>query len=323
MNSATATASPSLALIKYWGKSDTEKNLPATSSLAITLEGLETTTTVERSNSDQVFINRIEADPKRYASFFEHFRQSTNTNAFFLAHSTANFPISAGVASSSSGFAALAYGLALLTDPSTPLQKISEYARIGSASAARSIYGGFTILKKDGSHAQPLNIEWPELRIVIAIVSDKQKPVSSRKAMELSRTTSPFYSKWLEESESHFSQSVEAAAKKDLKKLGPLIRQSYLSMFSTMFTSSPPTFYWLPQSISLIRTCEELRQKGVEVWETMDAGPQVKMICLENDLKKLMKTLHEKFPRLTFIVSKPGELPNDENYCPGKPSFIR
>ena len=43
---ATAVAHPNIALVKYWGKSDVEQNIPAVGSLSITLDGLTTTTTV-------------------------------------------------------------------------------------------------------------------------------------------------------------------------------------------------------------------------------------------------------------------------------------
>lgn len=309
MNSVTVTTSPSLALIKYWGKSSPEQNLPATSSLAVTLDGLETTTTVNHSSADRVFVNQIEADIERYTPFFNHFRRSANTRDRFEARSKANFPVSAGLASSSSGFAALALGCSHLTDPAIPLKSISEFARIGSASAARSLYGGFTVLQKESPYAEPLNIEWPDLRIVIAIVSNEQKSTSSRKAMEISRTTSPYYSKWLEESDLLFTKGLEALSNRDLKMLGPIIQRSYLSMFSTMLTSRPPTLYWLPQSVSLIHFCEHMRRQGIEVWETMDAGPQVKMICLEHKLSEILELLREKFPEIALIVSKPGGSP--------------
>jgi diphosphomevalonate decarboxylase len=309
MDSITVTTSPSLALIKYWGKSDSVKNIPATSSLAITLDDLHTKTIVTEGEKDQVFINGKEASAERFAPFFNNLRSDTRSDMHFLAKSETNFPVAAGLASSSSGFAALAIGSALLIDPTISFKDVSAYARLGSASAARSVYGGFTVLRKDAEHADPLNFDWPELRVILAIVTEGEKPISSRKAMEFSRNTSPFYTDWLELSENLFMESLILLHEKNLKTLGPLIRHSYLSMFSTMLTSTPPTIYWKPESVALIQTCEALRRDGFDIWETMDAGPQVKMICLEDDLEKILERLNKAHPDVKFLTSKVGGAP--------------
>lgn len=309
MKSLTVETSPSLALIKYWGKSDTIRNLPATSSLAVSLDSLRTRTTVSIAKEDQVYINEELAPAERFQTFFDNLRKVTGSTARFSAHSTANFPVAAGLASSSSGFAALALAGARLIDPDISQETVSALARFGSASAARSLFGGFTVLKRHHESSQPLSIEWPELRVIIGIVTAQSKPVSSRLAMERARETSPFYSCWLEEAESVFSRSLQAVQNHDLSTLGPLMRKSYLSMFSTMLTSTPPTFYWMPESTGLIRSCEELRNSGIEVWETMDAGPQVKMICMDKDLETTLKYLKSAHPRIEFLVSRVGGAP--------------
>ena len=309
MNSITVTTCPSLALIKYWGKSNSVKNIPATSSLAITLDNLKTKTVVTGADKDQVFINGKEASPERFTAFFNNLRAQTNSDMFFLAKSEVNFPVAAGLASSSSGFAALAIGSALLIDPTISFTDVSSFARAGSASAARSVYGGFTVLRKDAESADPLNFEWPELRVIIAIVNQGEKPISSRHAMEFSRNTSPFYSKWIELSDELFLESLQVLHSKDLRLLGPIMRQSYLSMFSTMLTSTPPTIYWMPESIAIIHTCESIRKQGVNLWETMDAGPQVKMICQEDELESVLNRLKTDHPKVEFLVSKVGGAP--------------
>ncbi len=309
MKRVTVETSPSLALIKYWGKSDIAQNLPATSSLAVTLDSLRTTTTVELSESDEVYINNSKAPIERFRPFFDNIRNATSSHSCFTAHSSVNFPIAAGLASSSSGLAALALGTTQLIDPAIPIETISSFARFGSASAARSVFGGFTVLKKDSLSSVPLHIEWSELRVIVAIVSSQTKPVPTRNAMELARTTSPFYKKWLEKSEEYFTEGLEAVKEKNLKKLGPLMRQSYLAMFSTMLTSTPPILYWMPESVALLQTCENLRNEGIEIWETMDAGPQVKMVCLESDLPSIQSYLHATHPEVEFLIAKPGGAP--------------
>lgn len=305
----TVRAHPSLALIKYWGKSDTDKNYAATSSLAINLKELYTETRVSfAEGEDSVWVDEMIMPKTRYAPFFESLRRILDVNAYFLVKSYSNFPKSAGLASSSSGFAALAYGAAKLVNNETPLSLISEIARLGSASAARAVFEGFTLLKKNTPHAEELfdALYWPELRVIIAIVKAEPKDTSSRLAMELSKNTSPCYASWLEGSDKIFGEALLACKNRDLDELGPLVRKSYLMMFSTMFTSSPPLLYWEPESLGLIKACEKLRAKGHSIWETMDAGPQVKMICLSHESEELMRHLEEEFPHLDFLLSEVG-----------------
>ncbi len=305
--------SPSLALIKYWGKQDTKTNTPATGSLAVSLEGLTTETTITLANEDAVFINGKAQPAERFAPFFHQVRKSLGTKHAFHADSHSNFPVAAGLASSSSGFAALAYGCAKLINPYCHENVISSLARLGSASAARAVFGGFTLLEQGSLNAEPLNIAWPDLRIIICIVQSGPKEVSSREAMERARHTSPYYSVWLEQSANRFPQALEALKKTNLSLLGPLIRESYLGMFATMLTSQPPVLYWQPDTMALLKTCEILRHEGYEVWETMDAGPQVKMFCLKDQLENILSGLKNRYPDIQLLVSKPGPAPT---LCP-------
>lgn len=308
MRSVCVRVSPSLALIKYWGKADERENLPATSSLAVTLDGLYTRTEMCLGDVDRVAIGGVEAPIGRYQRFFDRVRESTGRELYFEAESASNFPTAAGLASSSSGFAALAYGCAQLAAPETSLEEVSAWARLGSASAARAVYEGFTVLPRESKAAQPLFAadHWPDLRILVAVVQSAPKAVGSRGAMERARTSSPFYQRWVEESEELFQRAIEACGNCDLKALGPLMRQSYLQMFSTMFTSSPPLIYWEPESLAVIKLCEVMRSEGLGVWETLDAGPQVKMCCLEKEVPAILERLQRGVPSVAFLVSKPG-----------------
>jgi len=307
--SVTCQVSASLALIKYWGKADTRKNIPATSSLGLTVNALQTECTLSFAQDiDCVQIDGALQPMERFTPFFNNLRKSLRINHRFRADSVTSFPIAAGLASSSSGFAALAYGAAALCHREKETQLISELARVGSASAARAVIHGFSILEKGQTHAaQLLSAQhWPELRVLIAILSKAKKKVSSRAAMERARHTSPLYKTWLDESEKLYQESLAACKKKDFIALGEAMRKSYLMMFSTMFTSAPPILFWQPETIGLIKECENLRQKGYRVFETIDAGPQVKLLCLEEEALKLQEILEKKFPQATFLLSHVG-----------------
>ncbi|OHD15134.1 MAG: diphosphomevalonate decarboxylase [Spirochaetes bacterium GWB1_48_6] len=304
-----AIASPSLALIKYWGKFQGGGiNLPATPSLAVTLEGMTTTTWAEENSEDFVTLDGKIQNPQRFSQFFNQLRQVTGSKLHFKITSENNFPTAAGLASSSSGFAALAGACSALTGVELKEEELSSLARVGSGSAARSIWGGFTVLPAAFPCAYQVADEnfWPDFRIVLVTVTEQAKDHSSRDAMEHTRLTSPYYSQWVKDAAQIFPQALEALRGKDLTLLGHFARLSYLRMFSSMFAADDPLIYWLPESLGLIRMAEDLRREGLEIWETMDAGPQVKFFCTTKELPVLEKALKTLFPQLPFRVSKPG-----------------
>ncbi len=304
-----AVAHPSLALTKYWGKSDTIRNLPATPSLALTLSGLTSEVSVQAADKDQIILDQQIQPPERYARFFAQARRQLGLNCGFSVQARNNFPTAAGLASSSSGFAALAAALCAMSDSSFSTHAVSRLARLGSGSASRAVYGGFSLLPAGGKSARLLYDReyWPDLRVLICLTDPGPKSISSRTAMEISRATSPYYSAWLRDARSLTRDARSALREKNLEKLGSIIRQSYLRMFSVLFSSHPPILLWNPLSLALIRYAEEQRSKGISVWETMDAGPQVKYFCQEQDLDKIKSGLSQRFPHLRVLTAGPGQ----------------
>ena len=306
----TGTASPSLALTKYWGKEEGGANVPATSSLAVTLDGLSTTTHLQRTTGADTVIVDGEPQPEaRFASVFEALRAETGSDNHFLAESSNDFPTAAGLASSSSGIAALVCAGDALLGSELPRWKLSRIARVGSGSAARAVFGGFTALPAGGTEARQLHPPeyWPELRIVAAVLKGGGKALSSREAMERVRRSSPFFPAWKAAAEELFAEAREALSLRDLERLGHATRLSYLRMFSTMFAADPPVFYWEPRSIAVIRLCEELRRDGVPAYETMDVGPQVKVVTTAEHVEPIRRSLLELAE--TVMVSSVGPEP--------------
>ena len=309
---AVCQASPSLALIKYWGKQDSRENLPATPSLAVTLEGIKTETTVTPSaNFDRIWIDGKLQDLSGFAPFFQRLRSYLNTDTCFSAVSNNSFPSSAGLASSSSGFAALTYACVRAAGADLDPADLSDLARTGSASAARSVYGGFVLLPAGARRAEPLYApdHWPQLRILIAVVSRSEKTTSSRKAMEHVRETSPYYDSWIESSLALTDKAIAALGKRDLEQLGEVMRLSYMRMHASMMAASPPHLYWLPSTVAVIRECDRLRAEGVGAWETMDAGPQVKILCSSADASFIAKRIAAVDPGIEIIETRPGPGP--------------
>lgn len=324
---AVATASPSLALVKYWGKEPGGINLPATSNLAVGLDALHTRTTVtlldpgtSATPADRVTINETEQEIDPYLPVLDALRSAAGTRARFAVDSTNTFPTGAGIASSSSGFAALTLALDALLETHLPTEHLSAIARLGSGSASRAVYGGFTSWKRGAGHATrylPAD-HWPELRVVVAVLSAAQKSLGSRAAMERSRLTSGMYSSWVEQSAKRYEEACTALSSRDLERLGTVMRESYLSMFATMFTAQPPYIYWLPQSVALLHELEQLRARGVSAWETMDAGPQVKIITTASDLDRVIDLVEASVPDARVITTMVGGEPKVSTFEEGQ-----
>jgi diphosphomevalonate decarboxylase len=157
------------------------------------------------------------------------------------------------------------------------------------------VFGGFTLLPARGRAARQLFAEghWPELRVLVAVTSSEAKPFSSRQAMEATRRGSPFYRAWLSCSAALLAEAIEALRRRDLSRLGEAARLSYSRMHAALLACDPPLLYLLPRTVALVRACAELRRRGLGAWETIDAGPQVKVLCLAAEAAQIAAGLRE------------------------------
>ena len=313
----TAKAHSNIALVKYWGKRNTHLNLPATGSISITLENLYTTTSIEfkeNLTSDKLVLNDKpvnENQSRRVNSFLDLFRKKSGKEIYTKIISYNNFPTSAGLASSASAFAALSLAASYIFELKLSKEALSEFARRGSGSAARSVYGGFVEMKKgsknDGSDAIATQLapkEFWDLRLLIAITSEAKKETSSTDGMKLSEKTSPFFQRWIESSELDIEEMRSAIYNKDFQKLGELAEFSCLKMHGLVMSSRPGLLYWNGTTLEVIKTLKALRQRGFAVYFTIDAGPQVKAICLPKEANQIKKEL-EQIPGVLKIIETP------------------
>lgn len=279
--SVTISTAANIALIKYWGKLERDGNQPATASLSIGLEDLRTTTTLAFSNSDSHEVE-LEGQPSsRINHFLDQVRVEFEIKPWFKVVSNNNFPTGTGLASSASGFAALALGLNELLDLRLSRQVISQLARKGSGSAARSVYGGFVevIPSDDAMAVRVLSAdEWP-LSVIVAITNQQPKEVGSTEAMQRSATTSPYYRDWVKTHTADMEEAKLAIADRDFEKLADISEHNCLKMHGTIMTTRPPVLYWLPATIAVMHTVQTLRAAGTPAFFTIDAGAQVKVIC--------------------------------------------
>ena len=290
-HSTTACAHPNIALVKYWGKQDKPGNLPSTPNLSITLSELTTTTTVSFAEADQLTLNGNVVGDTKVARFVGALRNKYDIPPIQI-ESTNNFPTGAGLASSASGFAALITALNYHCQLGLDPELMSDWARQGSASAARSIYGGFVALVPPLWRAElfaPAS-HW-DLSVVVAITSDSAKSVSSTAGMKLSAATSPYYKTWVRSAPDDFSAAFEAIEKRDFERLTEVAELSCLKMHSVMLTSVPTLNYWNAATLACMDTVRALRAQHTPAFFTIDAGPQVKVICLPQDVAAVEQAL--------------------------------
>jgi len=276
----TAIAHPNIALVKYWGKQDRPGNLPATPSLSITLSELVTQTTITDAEQDEFWLNNILVSDTKVADFLEQLRKVYSIPALKIVSSN-NFPTGAGLASSASGFAALITAINGHANLGLSPDLLSDWARRGSASAARSIFGGVVVLIPPTWRAAPIFAEshWP-LETIVAITSDTKKLVGSTQGMQRSRDTSAYYKTWVNSSSDDFAAAYEAINNRDFEALATVAELSCLKMHSLMLTSIPTLSYWNAATMACMDEVRSLRTQGLAVFFTIDAGPQVKAVCL-------------------------------------------
>lgn len=280
---ATAIAHPNVALVKYWGKRAGSDNIPATPSLSIGLGALATRTTVRAAPADSLRLNGQSRQDAKVDGLVRNMRAAFGLPG--LAIATANdFPTGAGLASSASGCAALVTAVDAAFHLGLDAAERSVWARRGSASAARSIHGGFATLDADeadegGAAAALAGAEhWP-LEVVVVIVSNDAKAVSSTVGMEHTRSTSPFYDGWLRSTPADYDIACRAVLARDFATLATVAEHSCLKMHGLMLSTTPPLLYWNEATLAAIHTVRALREAGVPVFFTVDAGPQVKAVC--------------------------------------------
>jgi len=287
---AIATAHPNIALIKYWGKSDIERNIPAVGSLSITLDGLTTTTSVS-------FISELEEDEfilggrvrpgmaGRVTGCLDLIRERAGIRTRAKVESDNDFPTAAGLASSASGFAALVTAADAALKTGIPRVELADLARRASGSAARSLFGGFVELSLTPGGSNPAETrqilapsDWP-LRVAVAVTETGPKEIGSTEGMVRTERTSPFYADWVNSSEEDLAEARSAIAGRDFDSLAEVSESSCLKMHGVMLSARPGLVYWNGATAEAIRKVRTLRADGVPVFFTVDAGPQVKAVC--------------------------------------------
>jgi len=299
----TATAHPNIAFIKYWGNRDEALRLPVNGSISMNLAGLETRTTVRvdaNLPADQLTLNgqALSGPPlTRVSAFLDVVRSMAGFDDYAQVASENNFPMGAGIASSASAFAALslaasaAYGLTL--DETA----LSRLARRGSGSACRSVPGGFVEWlagdSDETSYARAIApaSHWP-LADCVTVVAAGHKETGSTDGHTLAGS-SPLQKARIAQVEQRLKVCRQAILERDFDALAAVMELDSNLMHAVMMTSTPSLFYWQPATLGIMQAVQAWRAGGLPACYTVDAGPNVHIICPQANIEEVQKRLAE------------------------------
>lgn len=315
--SSTARAHTNIALIKYWGKRDADLILPYTDSLSLTLDEFYTTTTVNfdsQLKQDHLIIDGQVISPDKSAKvarFMDLVRQMSGQKAFAKIKSINHVPMSAGLASSASAFAALAAAASRAAGLNLTPTELSRLARRGSGSATRSVFGGLVQWHRgtddESSYAEPImeKVDFG-LEMIAIMINRQQKKVSSRGGMQASVDTSPYFEIWPKVVEQDLKAIKIAIQEHNISKIGEIAEANAMRMHALTLSAQPPFTYFEASTIKAINLINQLRQTGLNCYYTMDAGPNVKVIYDQKDRPQLLAALGQVFGQENLVVAQPG-----------------
>jgi diphosphomevalonate decarboxylase len=324
----TCSAPVNIAVIKYWGKRDETYILPINSSLSVTLhqDHLRTKTTIRADSSfkrDRFFLNGVEENinKTRLQKVLQEMRhrvrrqiqlenskgRSSLADCCLHIVSENNFPTGAGLASSASGYACLVFALAKLFQLEDSLEELSCIARQGSGSACRSLFGGYVIwemgIRPDGADSQARSIApitcWPEMEILVLVVSDNRKPISSTEGMHQSVNTSRLLTHYRapQAVPERIELMIQAICEQDFATFAHLAIQDSNQFHAICMDTYPPIFYLNDVSRNIIRLVTAYNQyHGQEnqprLGYTFDAGPNAVLFGMRHDIRHIISLIY-------------------------------
>lgn len=316
MATATAQAHPNIAFIKYWGNREDTLRLPMNGSISMNLDGLFTRTTVSFQPSlpfDQLIINGHEVTGpglNRVAYILDIIRGTAHIHERAEVMTENNFPSGAGIASSASAFAALALAASRAAGLNLTEPELSRLARRGSGSASRSIPGGFVEWQVGTTDEDSFafSIAGPEhwkLADCIAIVSASHKKTGSTEGHALA-PTSPLQTARVADAPRRLDLCRDAILNRDFDAFASIVELDSDMMHAVMMTSMPALHYWQSASLSVMNAVRGWRGEGLPVCYTVDAGPNVHVICPETEAHVVDKKLREIEGVKEVLVARVG-----------------
>lgn len=313
---STAVSHPNIAFNKYWGNKNETLRIPYNNTISMNLSGLETKTTIEFSGGykkDTLILNGKQIDASRTKQLLDYTRKIAGNQDYAKIVSQNNFPSGAGIASSASAYSAMALASCSALELKLDEKEISSIARLGSGSACRSIPGGFSEWIAGNSHesSYAYQIAPPEqfdIIDIVAIVSKEEKKISSTKGHNLVET-SPFKNARLSATEKNLNEIRKGILNNDFELFGESLERDAVEMHCVAMTSNPKIFYWTGKSLELMKDILDLRENGLNVYFTTDAGPNIHVMALPKFKKDVLNILSEKYELEQILICKPAGKP--------------
>lgn len=280
-----------IALIKYWGKRDSELMLPFNANLSVTFHTFGTKTICSPATDNQLWLNgeRIPDESDTFRRVFQFFTMVCGEDTKFLIKTINTIPTAAGLASSASSFASFALAIDALYQLNLSKQQLAKIARLGSVSAGRSIFEGFVQMDADGfCEINPVSSNIKDLYIGVVLVSSKEKAHKSRENMAYTVERSVFYEAWLQIVKRDLKEIKKAMDAGDFFHMGSVAERNALCMHASIsMLQEEGRAYLTQESLAVIRKVQSARKDGLPIFCTMDAGPNVKLLFQSEQLKKV------------------------------------
>lgn len=311
----SASCPSNIALIKYWGKYANQ--IPANPSISYTLNNCKTNTTMEffadEPFSVQTFLSGNEEVKfaEKIEKYFKNIEQYLPwiLKGKYIIKTENTFPHSSGIASSASGFGAIASCLMELDGifslniqhPTSSSKKASFLARLGSGSACRSLYNGLVVWGKtdevEGS-SDLFAVKYPDEEIHpifknfndwVLLIHEGQKSVSSTVGHGL-MNTNPYAERRFQEARENFVPMKEILKSGDLQKFITLVEHEALTLHAMMMMSEPAFILMKTGTLEVINKLWKFREEtGNPLFFTLDAGANVHLLFPENETSRAIK----------------------------------
>jgi diphosphomevalonate decarboxylase len=308
MATATWEAPSNIALVKYWGLRDPDRMLPFNSSFSVTLDRARTRTAVTFDpslRSDEFLLNgeRNNGPPAEELSrFLDRVRALSGFSDHARVVSRNNFPTASGLASSASGFAALAGAASQAARLRLSRRALSRLARMGSGSACRSVFGGFVEWhagrRADGEDCYAESVfgpgHWPELVDLVVLVRDApSKAVRSTYAMQTTVATARGYDTRIAQIPARIQAIRRAIRARSTEKLFPVVMEECDSFREVCESSRPSLDYLTATSRGVLATVREVNENAGEAVAayTHDAGAHVHVFTTESRVRSVSRAI--------------------------------